>query len=73
MSVTGQDDHKNEPDADGHGIYLCRYLDLTLDYQSDSDTRIVRLAVTKFKVSGLARIDGTEFQTESATSLDMLF
>ncbi|RSL87477.1 hypothetical protein CEP52_015529 [Fusarium oligoseptatum] len=66
----GQDDHNNELDArrddqyDGRGIYLCGYLDLPLDYQNDSDTRIVRLAVTKFQVSGLARIDRTELQTE---------
>ncbi|KAF4830161.1 putative hydrolase YuaR [Colletotrichum tropicale] len=40
----------------GRGIYLCGYLDVPLDYTNDSDTRIVRLAVTKYQVSGLARI-----------------
>lgn len=41
----------------GRGIYLCGYLDLPLDYTNSSDSRIVRLAVTKFKVSGLNRLD----------------
>ncbi|KAI1170614.1 Alpha/Beta hydrolase protein [Nemania sp. FL0916] len=41
----------------GRGIYLCGYLDLPLDYINHSDTRIVRLAITKFQVSGLARDD----------------
>ncbi|KAK0731939.1 Alpha/Beta hydrolase protein [Lasiosphaeris hirsuta] len=39
------------------GIYLCGYLDLPLDHLSDSDPRIVRIAVAKFQVSGLARAD----------------
>jgi pimeloyl-ACP methyl ester carboxylesterase len=39
----------------GRGIYLCGYLDLPLDYTNASDARVVRLAVTKFQVSGLAR------------------
>lgn len=43
----------------GRGIYLCGYLDVPLDYTNHSDTRITRLAVTKFQVSGLARVDGT--------------
>ncbi|KAI1746678.1 Alpha/Beta hydrolase protein [Xylaria castorea] len=43
----------------GRGIYLCGYLDLPLDYVNNSDTRIVRLAVAKFQVSGLARIDSS--------------
>ncbi|KAK4867973.1 hypothetical protein LT330_007632 [Penicillium expansum] len=38
----------------GRGIYLCGYLDLPLDYHNSSDTRIVRIAVTKFQVAGLA-------------------
>jgi pimeloyl-ACP methyl ester carboxylesterase len=41
----------------GHGIYLCGYLDLPLDYTNKSDPRIVRLAVTKLQISGLARVD----------------
>ncbi|KAF9871327.1 hypothetical protein CkaCkLH20_11248 [Colletotrichum karsti] len=40
----------------GRGIYLCGYLDVPLDYTNKSDPRIVRLAVTKFQVSGLARV-----------------
>ncbi|OAQ70942.1 tap domain-containing protein [Pochonia chlamydosporia 170] len=42
----------------GRGIYLCGYLDVPLDYTNKSDTRISRLAITKFQVSGLARLDG---------------
>lgn len=34
------------------GIYLCGYLDLPLDYLNRSDSRVVRLAVTKYQVSG---------------------
>lgn len=41
----------------GLGIYLCGYLDVPLDYTNKSDARIARLAVTKFQVSGVARID----------------
>ncbi|KAI1111528.1 alpha/beta-hydrolase [Nemania sp. NC0429] len=41
----------------GRGIYLCGYLDVPLDYTNRSDPRIARLAVTKFQVSGLARVD----------------
>jgi pimeloyl-ACP methyl ester carboxylesterase len=46
----------NDPYS-GRGIYLCGYLDLPLDYTNKSDPRIVRLAVTKLQVSGLALID----------------
>lgn len=38
---------------DDKGIYLCGYLDLPLDYHNMSDSRIVRLAITKFQVAGL--------------------
>lgn len=41
------------------GIYLCGYLDVPLDYLNKSETRITRLAVTKYQVSGLARLDGS--------------
>ncbi|OLN87666.1 putative hydrolase YuaR [Colletotrichum chlorophyti] len=40
----------------GRGIYLCGYLEVPLDYTNSSDARIVRLAVTKYQVSGLARV-----------------
>ncbi|KAJ4291468.1 hypothetical protein N0V88_006064 [Collariella sp. IMI 366227] len=40
----------------GRGIYMCGYLDVPLDYTNKSDPRIARLAVTKFQVSGLARL-----------------
>lgn len=43
----------------GRGIYLCGYIDVPLDYLNASDTRITRLAVTKYQVSGLARVDGS--------------
>ncbi|KAK2599939.1 hypothetical protein QQS21_005323 [Conoideocrella luteorostrata] len=45
---------RHDPYA-GRGIYLCGYLDVPLDYTNKSDTRITRLAVTKYQVSGLAR------------------
>lgn len=41
----------------GRGIYLCGFIDLPLDYTNKSDSRITRLAVTKFQVSGLAHVD----------------
>ncbi|KAI0200778.1 Alpha/Beta hydrolase protein [Astrocystis sublimbata] len=41
----------------GRGIYMCGFLDVPLDYTNQSETRVVRLAVTKFQVSGLARSD----------------
>lgn len=44
---------------DGRGIYMCGYLDVPLDYTNTSDPRIVRLAITKYQVSGLARLDGS--------------
>lgn len=43
----------------GQGIYLCGYIDAPLDYHNASDKRIVRLAVAKFQVSGLARLDNS--------------
>ncbi|KAK0724720.1 hypothetical protein B0H67DRAFT_482850 [Lasiosphaeris hirsuta] len=42
----------------GRGIFLCGYLEVPLDYLNKSDSRITRLAVTKYQVSGLARVDG---------------
>lgn len=49
-----QNAQDNDPYA-GRGIYLCGYLDVPLDYTNKSEDRIVRLAVTKYQVSGLAR------------------
>lgn len=43
----------------GRGVYLCGYLDVPLDYLNTSESRIVRLGVAKFQVSGLARLDGS--------------
>lgn len=39
----------------GRGIYLCGYLDVPLDWTNASDTRFVRLAVTKYQVAGPGR------------------
>ena len=60
------DNASDDPYA-GHGICLCGYLDLLLDYLDDSDTRIVRLAVTKFQVSSLVRIDSPGGRSSTAT------
>lgn len=49
--------HHHDPHA-GRGIYLCGYIEVPLDYTNQSDSRIVRLAVTKYQVSGLARTHG---------------
>lgn len=51
----------------GRGIYLCGYLDVPLDYTNNSDSRIVRLAVTKLQVSGLARIDDKNANSSAGT------
>lgn len=50
-------DAANHDEYSGRGIYLCGYLDLPLDYHNATDERIVRLAVAKYQVSGLARVD----------------
>ncbi|OTA94696.1 hypothetical protein M434DRAFT_20720 [Hypoxylon sp. CO27-5] len=55
-ATTEQSAQDDDPYA-GRGIYLCGYLDVPLDYTNKSDPRIVRLAVTKYQVSGLARVD----------------
>lgn len=54
-SGMGIDGYDNVETFEKRGIYLCGYLDLPLDYTNKSDSRIVRLAVTKFQVSGLAK------------------
>lgn len=51
---------------DGRGIYLCGFLDLPLDYANESDDRIVRIAVTKFQVSGLARLPSLGHTSQQA-------
>ncbi|TLS24621.1 hypothetical protein PpBr36_08592 [Pyricularia pennisetigena] len=38
----------------GRGIYLCGYLDVPFDYNNKSESRIFRLAVSKYQASGLA-------------------
>ncbi|KAJ5158990.1 Peptidase S33 tripeptidyl aminopeptidase-like C-terminal [Penicillium coprophilum] len=52
----------------GQGIYLCGYLDLPLDYHNSSDTRIVRIAVTKFQVAGLAHRNDPNISSKSYKS-----
>ena len=52
------------------GIYLCGYLDLPLDYLNASDNRIVRLAVNKFQVSGLARLDDSDKSSRAGHKSD---
>lgn len=55
-SANGEDIEETDPYA-GRGIYLCGYLDVPLDYTNTSaDSRIARLAVTKYQVSGLAPV-----------------
>lgn len=53
----GKPKHPRPPHHDpyaGRGIYLCGYIDVPLDYTNKSDSRISRLAVTKYQVSGLS-------------------
>ncbi|KAK0669156.1 putative hydrolase [Cercophora samala] len=50
----GGNAREDDPYA-GRGIFMCGFLDVPLDYTNKSDSRIARLAVTKFQVSGLAR------------------
>lgn len=52
----------------GRGIYLCGYLDLPRDYHNNADPRIVRVAVTKFQVAGLAYRDDPDFSSNSCKS-----
>lgn len=47
----------------GRGIYMCGYLDVPLDYLNETESRIVRLAVTKYQVSGLTRLDSANTPT----------
>ncbi|KAI0016113.1 alpha/beta-hydrolase [Xylariomycetidae sp. FL0641] len=49
------------------GIYMCGYLDVPLDYTNTTEPRIVRLAVTKYQVSGLSRKDAGEHASNSTT------
>ncbi|KAH7157878.1 hypothetical protein B0J13DRAFT_435645 [Dactylonectria estremocensis] len=58
----------------GRGIYLCGYLDVPLDYTNQSDLRIVRLAVTKYQVSGLAHAESqSTLALESRQETEALF
>ncbi|CEJ59213.1 Putative Tap domain protein [Penicillium brasilianum] len=54
--------------SNGRGIYLCGYLDLPIDYHNHSDTRIVRIAVTKFQVAGLPLKNDSDSVTNSYKS-----
>ncbi|KAH9899097.1 alpha/beta-hydrolase [Xylariomycetidae sp. FL2044] len=57
-NATNPEEARDDDPYAGRGIYLCGYLDVPLDYTNKSEPRIVRLAVTKFQVSGLARAGG---------------
>ncbi|KAI2609197.1 hypothetical protein GGR54DRAFT_388246 [Hypoxylon sp. NC1633] len=56
-TTTTELDARNDDPYDGRGIYLCGYLDVPMDYTNKSEPRLFRLAVTKYQVSGLPRID----------------
>ncbi|KAJ3497106.1 hypothetical protein NLG97_g2149 [Lecanicillium saksenae] len=56
----------------GRGIYLCGYLDVPMDYTNKSDSRISRLAVTKFQASGMRRLDGQPRQSTGHKSVRTL-
>ncbi|KAI0097147.1 Alpha/Beta hydrolase protein [Daldinia grandis] len=62
-----QNIHGKDPYAK-RGIYLCGYLEVPLDYTNKSESRIVRLAVTKYQVSGLARLDTAQPSSPAAGS-----
>ncbi|KAI1799141.1 Alpha/Beta hydrolase protein [Daldinia bambusicola] len=55
--LVAENNAQGEDPYSGRGIYLCGYLDVPLDYTNKTEPRIVRLAVTKYQVSGLARVD----------------
>ncbi|VBB81273.1 Putative hydrolase [Podospora comata] len=59
LTVGSSSDGRKEDPYAGRGIFMCGFLDVPLDYTNKSNNRIARLAVTKFQVSGLARIRST--------------
>lgn len=66
----GSTEKKGHKSYDGRGIYMCGYLDVPLDHlNSKKDKRIVRLAVTKFQVSGLARKDSSDASAKSKRTI----
>ncbi|KAJ5703889.1 Alpha/Beta hydrolase protein [Penicillium malachiteum] len=58
----------NEDSYTCQGIYFCGYLDVPLDYLNTSEMRIVRLAITKFQVRGLTRLDSSKTGYASSES-----
>lgn len=50
------------------GISLCGFLDVPLDYTNESDTRIARLAITKYQVSGIPPAECSQEQTAGKPS-----
>ncbi|KAI1373046.1 Alpha/Beta hydrolase protein [Hypoxylon crocopeplum] len=56
-TTSAEQDARGDDPYSGRGIYLCGYLDVPLDYTNETESRIARLAVTKYQVSGLARVD----------------
>ncbi|KAI1074327.1 hypothetical protein F5B20DRAFT_574151 [Whalleya microplaca] len=66
-NTTAENSVRNCDPYDGRGIYLCGYLDVPLDYTNESDSRIVRLAVTKYQVSGLTRANSPRWAKSERT------
>ncbi|KAK0714240.1 Alpha/Beta hydrolase protein [Apiosordaria backusii] len=58
-TVRNSDESLEDNAYAGRGIFMCGFLDVPLDHTNKSDSRIARLAVTKFQVSGLARLSST--------------
>lgn len=60
------DSSETEDDTsyEGRGVYMCGYFDVPLNYHDDTDKRIVRLAVTKFQVSGLSKNSKTHQKSD---------
>ncbi|KAI8960403.1 hypothetical protein F5Y11DRAFT_268344 [Daldinia sp. FL1419] len=65
--IAGQSAWGKDPYS-GRGIYLCGYLEVPLDYTNQSELRIVRLAVTKYQVSGLARVGTVRSRSSTGQS-----
>ena len=67
LSSASKDEGDNNNDSSdeyaGRGVYLCGYLDVPRDWTNTSDTRITRVAITKYQVAGPGR-PGTSAKSE---------
>lgn len=63
-------DNVDEDPYSGRGIYLCGYLDVPIDYKNKSDHRVFRLAVTKFRVSGVTPLSSRPSSDTGVTAGD---